>query len=170
MFSEALKVSDGRLTAEGDSLGWAWQTRQRQTAEASARPPRTETSPCLCTDSVVLVSSFISLSAVVFFHVSPHAFCGVCTDLISQLSFSALRDLIRMTVSQSPGKISPSLFFSPSLCKLTLSVTNSQWHLSSCCVSTESLVIHTSACKTPFLLLPISSFTPSQFNLVFMQT
>ncbi len=109
MFSEALKVSDGRLTAEGDSLGWARQTRQRQTAEASARPPRTETSPCLCTDSVVLVSSFISLSAVVF-PCFTTCVLRCCTDLISQLSFSALRDLIRMTVSQSPGKISPSLF------------------------------------------------------------
>ncbi len=141
MFSEVLKASDRRLTAEGDSLAW---TDRRDLSKISGQK---EVHVCILT-LWCWFHPVISLSAVVFLC---FAACVLrcCTDLISQLSFSALRDLIRMTVSQSPGKISPSLFFSPSLSLFTLSVTNSQWHLSSCHVSTESLVIHTSACTNP---------------------
>ncbi len=56
MFSEVLKASDRRLTAEGI----VWLGHDRQDSDRPPRPQqdlRTERSPCLYTDSVVLVSS-----------------------------------------------------------------------------------------------------------------
>lgn len=106
---------------------------------APARPRSLEKSPSQCTDSVVLLSSFyLPLRACFSTHVSPHALHWF--DFPALLYCSAWLNQ-NDRVSEPGENLSPSLF--SSLGKFALTVTNSQWHLSLCCVLAQILVILT---------------------------